>query len=65
MTLVRDSEWLVPLQVAAGTRMLAVMPRPADFTPAGTSSLVASSLDALAGALMGAIAVAGTLPVAA
>ena len=46
MTLVRDRDGLLPLQLAAGTRMLSVMPRPMDLTPADTSSLVAPGLAA-------------------
>lgn len=46
VTLLRDQDGLLPLQLPAGTRMLVVMPRPTDLTPADTSSLVAPGLAA-------------------
>jgi len=45
ITLVRDPGGLLPLPVARGP-LLAVMPRPADLTPADTSSTVAPGLAA-------------------
>lgn len=48
VTLVRDEGGLLPLRPAAGDRLLAIMPRPRDLTPADTSSGVAPGLaDAL------------------
>jgi len=43
---VRDPADLVPLRLTAGSRLLAVMPRPADLTPADTSSMVVPGLAA-------------------
>ena len=48
MTLVRDPSGLVPVPWSSVGRVLAVMPRPTDLTPADTSSTVRP---ALAGAL--------------
>jgi beta-N-acetylhexosaminidase len=48
ITLVRDDAGLLPLRPAADARIAAVMPRPADLTPADTSSYVRPQLaDAL------------------
>jgi beta-N-acetylhexosaminidase len=44
VTLVRDDAGLLPLRLAADTRVVAIMPRPEDLTPADTSSLVAPGL---------------------
>ena len=44
VTLVRNDDGLLPLRLEPGTRILAVMPRPADLTPADTSSTVAPGL---------------------
>jgi beta-N-acetylhexosaminidase len=44
ITLVCDPAGRLPLRLAAGERLLAVMPRPADLTPADTSSMVAPGL---------------------
>jgi len=44
ITLVRDEPGLLPIHPAAGTRILAVMPRPTDLTPADTSSSVRPAL---------------------
>jgi beta-N-acetylhexosaminidase len=44
MTLVRDEAGLLPLRLPDGARIAAVMPRPADLTPADTSSRVAPAL---------------------
>lgn len=46
MTLVRDDAGLLPLRLDAGATVLAVMPQPADLTPADTSSTVAPGLAA-------------------
>ncbi len=46
VTLVRDDAGLLPLRVGPGSRILAVMPRPTDLTPADTSSTVAPGLAA-------------------
>jgi beta-N-acetylhexosaminidase len=46
ITLVRNRQRLLPLQVHDGQRILAVMPRPIDLTPADTSSLVEPGLAA-------------------
>ncbi len=46
LTLVRDADGLLPLRVPADGGILAVMPRPADLTPADTSSTVAPGLAA-------------------
>jgi len=40
MTLIRDDGGLLPLRVASDARILAIMPRPIDLTPADTSSAV-------------------------
>jgi beta-N-acetylhexosaminidase len=48
LTLVRDEAGLLPLHLPADARIAAVMPRPADLTPADTSSYVTPQLaDAL------------------
>lgn len=44
VTIVRDHHGRIPLSVGAGDRVLAVMPEPADLTPADTSSLVPPGL---------------------
>ena len=44
ITLVRDPGGRLPLVPASGMRIIAVMPRPADLTPADTSSYVAPGL---------------------
>ena len=44
ITLVRDEENLLPLQLRTEDRVLAVMPQPTDLTPADTSSLVKPGL---------------------
>jgi beta-N-acetylhexosaminidase len=46
MTLVRDDARLLPLRLPPDARLLAVMPRPRDLTPADTSSYVAPGLAA-------------------
>ena len=40
ITLVRDDAGMLPLRIAPDARILAVMPRPTDLTPADTSSAV-------------------------
>jgi beta-N-acetylhexosaminidase len=44
VTLVRDAAGLLPLRLSPGERLLAVLPQPADLTPAETSSYLAPSL---------------------
>jgi beta-N-acetylhexosaminidase len=44
LTLVRDSPGLLPIKIGADDRILAVMPRPTDLTPADTSSMVQPGL---------------------
>jgi beta-N-acetylhexosaminidase len=46
VTLVRDRDGLLPLRPAAGDRILVVMPRPHDLTPADTSSAEVAGLAA-------------------
>lgn len=46
VTLVRDDAGLLPLRLPPGARVLAVMPQPADLTPADTSSTVTPGLGA-------------------
>ncbi len=46
ITLVRDDAGLLPLRLAPGARLLAVMPQPIDLTPADTSSTVVPGLAA-------------------
>jgi beta-N-acetylhexosaminidase len=46
ITLVRDVTGMIPLHTHAGTRILTIMPRPVDLTPADTSSLVTPVLAA-------------------
>lgn len=46
ITLVRDEDDLLPLSLDPGQRILAIMPRPKDLTPADTSSLVEPGLAA-------------------
>jgi beta-N-acetylhexosaminidase len=46
ITLVRDQAALLPVRWSTGGRVLAVMPRPSDMTPADTSSTVAPALAA-------------------
>ncbi len=46
VTLVRDEVRLLPLRLDASARVAAVVPRPADLTPADTSSYVAPTLAA-------------------
>ncbi len=44
VTLVRDDRAILPLRLPAGARILAVMPRPRDLTPADTSATVVPGL---------------------
>jgi beta-N-acetylhexosaminidase len=44
ITLLRDDTGLIPIGLDEDARLLAIMPRPADLTPADTSSLVAPGL---------------------
>jgi beta-N-acetylhexosaminidase len=44
ITLVRDEAGLLPLNLPAGARVAAIMPRPADLTPADTSSYMTPAL---------------------
>jgi beta-N-acetylhexosaminidase len=44
ITLVRDDQHRLPLKLSSDSRVLALMPRPTDLTPADTSSLVAPGL---------------------
>lgn len=44
ITLVRDQQGLLPIDVASDERILAVMPRPQNLTPADTSDLVEPGL---------------------
>jgi len=44
MTLVKNEAGLLPLNLPADARIAAIMPRPADLTPADTSSYVAPAL---------------------
>ena len=46
ITLVRDDAGLLPLRLAPDARLLAIMPRPRDLTPADTSSQVEPGLGA-------------------
>ena len=46
ITLVRDDAGLLPLRLTSSDRILAIMPRPADLTPADTSSQVTPGLAA-------------------
>jgi beta-N-acetylhexosaminidase len=46
ITLVRDERGLLPLRIEADARILAIMPRPRDLTPADTSSYVQPGLAA-------------------
>jgi beta-N-acetylhexosaminidase len=46
ITLVRDPGGLLPLSTSSTTRILAVMPRPADLTPADTSATIEPGLAA-------------------
>jgi beta-N-acetylhexosaminidase len=46
VTLVRDSAGRLPLRLAPGARVAAVVPRPADLTPADTSSFESPALAA-------------------
>ncbi len=46
ITLVRNEAGLLPLKLEASSRVAAVVPRPADLTPADTSSYVAPTLAA-------------------
>ena len=46
ITLVRDEIGLLPLRLSPGARIAAVMPQPADLTPADTSSTVPPGLSA-------------------
>jgi beta-N-acetylhexosaminidase len=46
VTLVRDDAGALPLRLAPGDRVAAIVPRPADLTPADTSSYVACALAA-------------------
>ena len=44
LTLVRNKEGLLPIRIGADDRILTVMPRPTDLTPADTSSMVQPGL---------------------
>jgi beta-N-acetylhexosaminidase len=44
LTLVRDRDGLLPLRLHSGQRLAVVLPRPADLTPADTSSYVVPTL---------------------
>jgi beta-N-acetylhexosaminidase len=44
VTLVRDRDGLLPLRLPAEARLMAIVPQPADLTPADTSSYVQPSL---------------------
>jgi beta-N-acetylhexosaminidase len=44
VTLVRNEAALLPLRLSAGARVLAIMPQPADLTPADSSSTVTPGL---------------------
>lgn len=44
ITLVRDDGYVLPIRLGADQRILAVMPRPTDLTPADTSSMVEPGL---------------------
>ncbi|MEA2573419.1 MAG: beta-N-acetylhexosaminidase [Chloroflexia bacterium] len=46
LTLVRDREGLLPLRLSSNARVVSVIPRPADLTPADTSSYETPSLAA-------------------
>ena len=46
ITLVRDADQVLPLRLDPSDRILAIMPRPEDLTPADTSSTVAPGLAA-------------------
>lgn len=46
ITLVRDQTGLLPVRLDAGARVVAIMPRPHDLTPADTSSAIAPGLAA-------------------
>ncbi|MEW6224404.1 MAG: glycoside hydrolase family 3 N-terminal domain-containing protein [Chloroflexota bacterium] len=46
ITLVRDTDGVLPLRLEPGARILAVMPRPRELTPADTSASVAPGLAA-------------------
>lgn len=46
ITLVRDEAGLLPIRLPTGARVVAIMPRPRDLTPADTSSAVAPGLAA-------------------
>jgi beta-N-acetylhexosaminidase len=46
VTLVRDDARRIPIRLAPGARILAVMPRPRDLTPADTSSYISPGLGA-------------------
>ena len=46
ITLVRDADGVLPLRLEPGARILAVMPRPRELTPADTSASVAPGLAA-------------------
>jgi beta-N-acetylhexosaminidase len=55
VTLVRDGAGLLPLRLDPDRRILAVMPRPADLTPADTSSTVPPGLAAALRAVHSAV----------
>jgi hypothetical protein len=44
VTLVRDAKGQIPLHLSHDERLLVILPRPADLTPADTSSYVSVSL---------------------
>ena len=46
ITLVRNDDGLLPIELMPGSRVLAIMPRPLDLTPADTSSTVEPGLAA-------------------
>ena len=46
ITLVRDDATLLPLRLKSGQRMVAILPKPVDLTPADTSSYVTPQLGA-------------------
>ena len=60
ITLVRDDDGILPLRLEPGARILTIMPRPRELTPADTSASVAPGL---AAALFCAIPFRGRLPV--
>ena len=64
LTVVRDEARGLPLRLGPEERILAVMPRPVDLTPAATSSTVPRGHTvALRTALIGRLEPSGKLPV--